>query len=302
MVGRIKNFLNHPKESFRYHVLRMPFLPDRIRVEIMWRQWMDYPLNLNNPTTFNEKLQWLKLYDRNPLYTKLVDKYAVKDYVANIVGEEYIIPTLAVWDTVDEIDLSSLPNQFVLKTTHDSGGVCICKNKETFDWGKAKEKLDKSLHFDYYKLAAEWPYKNVPRRIIAEKYLEDSSFHELRDYKFFCFDGECKALFIATDRQNREEPYFSFFDRDFNYLGITQGHPQPPVLPEKPQNYDLMIELAEKLSKGFPQVRVDFYEVNGKVYFGELTFFHHSGIVPFEPQEWDYTFGDWLKLPKTKRR
>jgi hypothetical protein len=162
--------------------------------------------------------------------------------------------------------------------------------------------LNKSICFDYYKVAAEWPYKNVPRKIIAEEYLEDNTYHELRDYKFFCFDGVCKALFIATDRQNRKEPYFSFFDKNFNYLDITQGHPQPPVLPEKPHNFDLMIELAERLSKGFPHLRVDFYEVNGRVYFGELTFFHHSGIVPFEPREWDNILGEWLKLPKTKRR
>ena len=303
MVERIKNFMSHPKESIRYHILRLPFLPDRLRIEIMWRQWMNYPLNLKKPTTFNEKLQWLKLYDRNPLYTKLVDKYAAKDYVASIIGKEYVIPTIAVWDNVEDIDLSKLPSQFVLKTTHDSGGVCICRDKDSFDFEKAKEKLDHSLHYDYYKLAAEWPYKNVYRRIMAEEYLEPAqNVKDLPDYKFFCFDGECKALFIATDRQNREEPYFSFFDIDFNFLGITQGHPQPPVIPAKPQNYDLMIELAEKLSKGFPQVRVDFYEVNGKVYFGELTFFHHSGIVPFEPQKWDYIFGEWLKLPKTKRR
>lgn len=302
MVGRIKFFLSHPKESIRFHVLRIPYLPDKLRIKIVWRQWMDYPLNLNNPKTYNEKLQWLKLYDRNPLYTQLVDKYAVKDYVAQIIGPQYIIPTLAVWDDVDDIDLSILPNQFVLKTTHDSGGVCICRDKSSFDLSKAKEKLNKSICFDYYKVAAEWPYKNVPRKIIAEEYLEDNTYHELRDYKFFCFDGVCKALFIATDRQNRKEPYFSFFDKNFNYLDITQGHPQPPVLPEKPHNFDLMIELAERLSKGFPHLRVDFYEVNGRVYFGELTFFHHSGIVPFEPREWDNIFGEWLKLPKTKRR
>lgn len=302
MMGRIKRILNNPEGYIRYYLLRMPFLPDIIRIKLMWEKWMDYPLNLKNPTTYNEKLQWMKLYDRNPLYTRLVDKYAVKDYVKGIIGEQYIIPTLAVWDNVEDIDITQLPDQFVLKTTHDSGGVCICSDKNSFNFEAAKEKLIRSLHFDYYKLAAEWPYKNVPRRIIAEEYLEDDNYHELRDYKFFCFSGEVKALFIATERQHRTEPYFDFFDRDFNHLDIIQGHPQAPVPPEKPINYELMIELAEELSKDFSQLRVDFYEVNGKVYFGELTFFHHSGMVPFEPQKWDYIFGEWLKLPKTKRR
>lgn len=300
MKNRIKRLLNKPKDYIRYSILRIPFLPDTLRIRIMWNKWMDYPLNLKHPKTFNEKLQWMKLNDRNPLYTKLVDKYAVKEYVKDIIGAQYIIPTLAVWDSVEEMDISKLPNQFVLKTTHDSGGVCICKDKKNFDITAARSKLNKSLNFDYYKLASEWPYKNVPRRIIAEQYLEDDRYHELRDYKFFCFSGHVKALFIATERQSRKEPYFSFFDRDYNYLGITQGHPQPPIPPEKPDNYELMIELAEKLSNGFPQVRVDFYEVNGKVYFGELTFFHHSGIVPFEPQKWDDIFGEWFVLPEKK--
>ena len=300
MIDRIKRVLNNPKDFFRYYVLRIPFLPDRLRIRIMWNKWMDYPLNLKHPKTFNEKLQWMKLNDRNPLYTKLVDKYSVKGYVKKIIGEQYIIPTLAIWDKVEDIDFEKLPNQFVLKTTHDSGGVCICKDKASFDFEAAKDKLNKSMNFDYYKLAAEWPYKNVPRRIIAEEYLEDNHYHELRDYKFFCFSGQVKALFIATERQTRKEPYFSFFDRDYNYLGITQGHPQPPVPPEKPDNYELMIALEEKLSKDLPQVRVDFYDVNSHVYFGELTFFHHSGIVPFEPRKWDDTFGEWFVLPEKK--
>lgn len=297
-MSKLQSFINHPAQSFRNTLLRIPFLTDRMRIKLIWKRWMDYPLNLEHPKTFNEKLQWMKLYDRNPLYTTLVDKYAVKDYVKEIIGEQYIIPTLGVWESVEDIDFAKLPNQFVLKTTHDSGGVCICRNKSSFDFDAAKKKLKDSLHYDYYKLAAEWPYKNVPRRIIAEEYLEDNYYHELRDYKFFCFAGEVKALFIATERQTRKEPYFSFFDRDYNHLDVVQGHPQAPVPPEKPFNYDLMIQLAETLSKDFPQVRVDFYEVNGKVYFGELTFFHHSGIVPFEPRKWDYVFGEWFQLPK----
>ena len=278
------------------------FWPDSVWLRFIYWHRLHRNLNLKNPRRFTEKLNWLKLHDRNPLYTILVDKYEVKQYIKEILGEQMVIPSYGVWNHFDDIDFDQLPEKFVMKCTHDSGRFCICKDKTAFDIQSAKSKLEKSMNNNFFWWTREWPYKNVPRKIIAEEYLEDNTYHELRDYKFFCFDGVCKALFIATDRQNRKEPYFSFFDKNFNYLDITQGHPQPPVLPEKPHNFDLMIELAERLSKGFPHLRVDFYEVNGRVYFGELTFFHHSGIVPFEPREWDNIFGEWLKLPKTKRR
>ena len=256
-------------------------------------------LDLENPQTFNEKLQWLKLYDRKPIYTTMVDKYKVKKYVADIIGEEYIIPTIGVWNNFDEIDFDALPNQFVLKCTHDSGGLIICRDKSKLDINAAREKINKALRRDYYLYSREWPYKAVKPRIIAENYMEDTKTAELRDYKFFCFDGEVKAMFIATDRASKiEETKFDFFDENYNHLPFTNGHPNADVLPEKPEKFELMKELASKLSKGIPYLRVDFYEVDGKIYFGELTFYHWSGFVPFEPTQWDYTLGEWITLPE----
>lgn len=237
-------------------------------------------LNLKAPETYTEKLQWLKLYDRRPEYVKMVDKYEVKKYVADIIGEEYIIPTLGVWDRFEDIDFDALPDQFVLKCTHDSGGLAICKDKSTFDIAAAKEKIEKSLKENYYWHSREWPYKNVNPRIIAEVYMEDETTQELRDYKFFAFDGTVKALFIASERYAAEETKFDFFDENFNHLPFTNGHPNAKIMPEKPVTFEKMKQLAAKLSAGIPQVRVDFYEVNGKIYFGELTFAHWGGLMP----------------------
>ena len=262
---------------------------------------LGYKLNLDNPQTYNEKLQWLKLYDRKPIYTTMVDKYEVKQYVSNIIGEEYIIPTLGVWDRFDNIDFSSLPDQFVLKCTHDSGGLVICKDKAALDLKKARKKISSCLRKNYYYKFREWPYKNVKPRIIAEQYMEDSSTSELRDYKFFCFDGVPKALFIASDRQDSStDTKFDFFDMDFHHLDFTNGHPNAEKEINKPETFEEMKQLSEKLSQNIPHVRVDFYEVDGRVYFGELTFTHWSGLMPFDPESWDYTFGSWITLPETK--
>lgn len=256
-------------------------------------------LNLDNPQTYNEKLQWLKLHDRKPIYTTMVDKYEVKQYVADIIGEEYIIPTLGVWDRFEDIDFSKLPDQFVLKCTHDSGGLVICKDKSKFDVAAAKEKINKSLRTNYYLHGREWPYKNVKPRIIAEQYMEDCGTQELRDYKIFTFDGVARALFIASERQtSSQETKFDFYDMDFRHLPFTNGHPNADALPAKPETFETMRMLAEKLSENIPHLRVDFYEVNGKAYFGELTFSHWSGMMPFNPPEWDKRFGEWIKLPE----
>lgn len=273
------------------------FLPDKVFLELVYWSRMGQKLNLDCPQTYNEKLQWIKLYCRDPIYTKLVDKYAVKDHVANLVGNEYVVPTLGVWDSFDDIDFDRLPDQFVLKCTHDSGGLVICRSKKDLDLCAAKNKIEKCLKRNYYWNAREWPYKNTKPRILAEPYLEDRATKELRDYKFFCFNGEPKALFVATERQTPgEEVKFDFFDMEYNHIEVKNGHPNAKVLPEKPQQFGLMKELAKKLSQNIPHVRVDFYEINGKVYFGEMTFFHFSGMVPFEPEEWDYTFGSWIQL------
>lgn len=283
-----------------YYALRFThldyLLPDKTFLKLKYRCYTGRKLNLNPPVLYTEKLQWLKLYNRNQLLSKLVDKYEVKDYVSKMIGEQYVIPTIGVWNKVEDIDFQSLPNQFVLKCTHDSGGLVICRDKSKLDIIAAKKKLRKSLKNNFYMAGREWPYKNVPRRIIAEEYMEDQETGELRDYKFFCFDGDAKILFVATDRQNREEPFFDFYDMNYKHLNIRSGHPNANIPPAKPKNFELMKELASRLSKGFSHVRVDFYEVNGRVYFGEMTFFHHTGMVLFEPEEWNKTFGDWIKL------
>lgn len=254
-------------------------------------------LDLENPKTFNEKLQWLKLYDRKPEYTMMVDKYKVREYIAEKLGEEYLIPLLGVWDDPEEIDFDKLPNQFVLKCNHNSGlGMCICKDKSKLDIKKVKSELRKGLKQDYYLHGREWPYKDVPRKIICEKYMVDESGYELKDYKIFCFNGEPKALFVATDRMT--DTKFDFFDVEFNHLPFTNGHPNAEKEIAKPQNLDEMLKVASVLSKGIPQVRIDLYNINGKILFGEMTFSHWSGMVPFEPNKWDERFGEWIVLPK----
>ena len=274
-------------------------IPDKLFLKYRYWRVFHKRLNLKNPQTFNEKIQWLKLYDRKPEYTKMVDKYEAKKYIASVIGAKYIIPTLGVWEHFDDIDFETLPDKFVLKTTHDSGTIVICKNKNEFDYKDAKKKLEKRLHYNYYKMHREWPYKNVKPRIIAEKYMEDSATKELRDYKLFTFNGVVKALFIATERQNpNEETKFDFFDENLKHLDLKNGHPNATVPPACPETFNEMKILAEKLSKNIPHLRCDFYEINGKVYFGELTFSHWSGLTPFEPESWDLVFGNWICLPK----
>lgn len=278
-------------------------LPDKAFLKLKFRLRMGKKLNLKDPQTFSEKLQWLKLYDRRPEYTVMVDKVRAKEYVASKLGEEYIIPTLGVWDDPDKIDFDALPDRFVLKCNHNSGvGMYICKDKSKMDVEKVKANLRKGLKENYFILNREWPYKDVPRRILAEKFIDPvPGLNDLPDYKFFCFDGEVKGLFIATDRQNpNEEVKFDFFDADFNHLPFRQGHENANNTPQKPRNFELMKQAAAKLSKGIPQVRIDFYEVGDKVLFGELTFFHFSGMMPFRPEEWDKRFGDMLTLPGEK--
>lgn len=272
-------------------------IPDKIYLDIRFRKVFGRGINWKNPKTYNEKLQWLKIHDRKPIYTTMVDKFEVKQYVADRIGEEYIIPTLGVWDSVEDIDFDKLPEQFVLKCTHDSGGLVICPDKSKLDVDAAKKKLAHSLKQNFFWSGREWPYKNVKPRIIAEKYMVDESGYELKDYKFFCFGGEPKALFIASDRQlEGEEVKFDFFDMDFHHLPFRNGHPNATHPIACPPAFEKMKELAAVLSKGIPQLRVDFYDINGQVYFGELTFFHHSGLETFEPAQWDEKFGEWIKL------
>ena len=266
---------------------------------------MGEKLDLNNPKTFTQKLQWLKLYNRKPEYTTMVDKYAVKEYVANIIGKEHIIPTLGVWNSANEIDWDALPNQFVLKTTHGGGGggVVICKDKATFDRVATKEKLSKSLKSDIYWIFREWPYKNVTKQIIAEQYLSELSSTDLIDYKFFCFNGNVLYCQVIKDRSTLET--IDFFDTNWehqDFIGLLNNDvikkSKQPI--SQPVNFSEMVSFAQKLSKGIPFVRVDFYNLAGKIYFGELTFFPASGLGKFEPKEWDVTLGNYLSLPAEK--
>ena len=300
-MSAFNNYLKHPQEVLSVMLMRTNFLySDEIYIKLLFRLAMGYKLDLKNPKTYSEKLQWLKLHDHNPKYTKLVDKLAVKEIVKEKIGEQYVIPTLGVWERPEDIDWNNLPNQFVLKTTHGGGntGVVICKDKGSFNEGKAIEKLKESLKQDLYRKLREWPYKDVPRRIIAEKYIEAEN-NDLPDYKFFCFDGEVKALFIGTERGSGDVK-FDYFDAEFNHLDLMQAHPMSGKELPKPIHFEEMKQIAGNLSRGIPHVRIDLYNVNGSIYFGEYTFYHHGGITPFHPKEWDDIFGSWITLPANK--
>lgn len=270
---------------------------DKNYIRLKFYQRMGYFPNINNPQTFNEKLQWLKLYDRKPKYTQMVDKYEAKKYVASIIGKEYIIPTYGVWDRFDDIDFCSLPDQFVLKCTHDSGGLVICKDKSKLNINEVRQKIEKSLRTNYYLSGREWPYKNVKPRIIAEKYLEDTQSCELRDYKFFCFGGVARCYKIDFDRF--VEHHANYYDIEGNILQFGESN-LPPIYSreiEVPGTISKMKDFAEKLSKEIPFLRADFYDADGKLYFGELTFYPASGMGKFTSDEWDHLLGSWIKLP-----
>lgn len=275
-------------------------VPDDKYLVREYKAVMGKELDLNDPKTFNEKMQWLKLYDRRPEYTQMVDKYAVKDYVSEKIGSEYIIKTIGVWDHFEDIDFDSLPERFVLKCTHDSGGLAICRDKKTFDKEKANKKLTKCLKNNYYYMSREWPYKSVKPRIIAEEYMEDPELAELRDYKFFCFNGEPKCFKIDFDRFiGHRANYYDIEGKllPFGESNVLPDHTRDIAMPRKLKE---MLELARKLSEGIPFLRVDFYEVGDRIYFGELTFYPASGLGPYTDEEWDLKLGSWIKLPDRK--
>ena len=274
-------------------------IPDKLYLSLLFRHRMGYWMDWNNPRTFNEKLQWLKLFDRHDEYSRLVDKYEVKEYVTDIIGEEYIIPTLGVWNSFDEIDFSKLPDKFVLKCTHDSGGVVICHDKPTFDFTAARKKLNHNMHMIFYYNGREFPYKNVKPRIIAEKYME-SGGNDLIDYKFYCFDGSAKYCQVIANRSKDET--IDFYDREWKhqpFIGLFPTAHHAPKPHHAPKHYDIMVNIADKLSQdvGAPFVRIDLYNIHDKIYFGEITFFPLSGMGFFRPQEWDLKLGEYIKLP-----
>lgn len=304
-IKRAINYLLHNRTQFMDSCIKnLGFMiPDKLYLSLRYRCLMGSWINWEKPQTFTEKLQWLKLYNRKPEYTTMVDKYAVKQYVANIIGEEYIIPTLGVWDRFDDIDFNSLPNQFVLKTTHGGGGggVVICRDKTTFNKEAASTKLNQSLNSDIHSGLREWPYKNVPKRIIAEKFMAPEKSvapKDLPDYKFFCFNGEPKYCQVIRDRHTKET--IDFYNMEWNHQEFVGLNPVAcngltPVA--RPENLDEMKDICRKLAKDIPFVRVDLYVIDDKKYFGELTFYPASGMGVFTPEEWNRKLGDLLTLP-----
>ena len=297
-MNRLIKALKDPYYVFGV-ILRIlsPFIKDD-EFFVKWEYYFDTHkrLNLNNPRSFNEKLQWLKLYDRQDKYALLVDKYEVKKYVKEQIGEEYIIPTIGVWDRFEDIDFDRMPNQFVLKTTHDSGSVFICKDKSKIKKASLAKKLKRSLHRNYYWKHRETPYKTVKPRIIAEQYMIDESGYELKDYKIFCFHGEPRFIEVDFDRFIQHKR--NIYSTSWKLLPFEIEYPSnPAVIHDKPVCLSEMLDVASKLSQGMPHVRVDLYVINDKIYFGELTLYHGSGVERFIPEKWNYILGDMIKLP-----
>jgi hypothetical protein len=272
-------------------------ISDKLYLKSMYYFQLGKKLDLGNPKTFNEKLQWLKIYDRRPQYTKLVDKYLVRDYISKTIGEQYLIPLIDVYDDVKDIDWDMLPNRFVLKCTHGSGCNIICEDKKKLDIETSIKKLNKWMKRNYYFHAREWSYRNVKPRIICERYMIDESGFELKDYKFMCFNGKVKCSFVCLNRNSATGLNVDFYDLDWKPMPFERHFPNSGIVVPKPKNYNKMIEFAEKLSKGIPFVRVDFYEANGALYFGELTFFPGAGFEEFTPEKYDYLLGSWIELP-----
>ena len=272
------------------------YMADEEVLKRLFKAQLGVDLSLEHPCNFNEKLQWLKLHDRNPEYTIMVDKYAAKKWVAERIGKEHIIPTLGVWEHFDDIDFDALPDQFVLKCTHDSGGLVIVKDKGKLDKTSAKHKIEKCLKRNYYWLGREWPYKSVPPRIIAEKYMIDESGVDLKDYKIFNFSGEPKLIQVDYDRFVEHKR--NLYTTDWQYIEATIKYPTNPNHQiDRPKQLEKMLELARVLSTGVPHVRTDFYCIDNQVYFGEMTFYHGSGFEKFSPEILGEEMGKWIKLP-----
>jgi len=298
----ISEYIKHPQKIVLGILNHCWFLfSDRVSLKLQYRINLGRKLNLKNPTRFTEKLQWLKLYNRKPEYTNMVDKIAVKDYVASIIGNKHIIPTFGTWQHFDDIDFDSLPEKFVLKTNHGGGGcdVILCRKKDMFDKSRAKIVIERSLKHRVYPYLREWPYKNVRPMILAEQLLDDI---DVPDYKFYCFNGIPKVLLIASNRFSTHN--FNYFDMDFRPLQIISlfGDPVNSDLVKRPSQFEKMKDIASRLSKGIPHVRVDLYEVKGNVFFGELTFFDSSGFDNMNSDTVDLEWGSWITLPLRKSR
>lgn len=302
-MGKIMRFLT--RKDIRFSVLSkygfLNWMSDERHIKTKFKYELGYDLDLSNPKTYNEKIQWLKLNDRQDKYTVMVDKYLVKEYVSSKIGEEHVIPLLGgPYYSFEEIDFTQLPNQFVIKTNHDCGGIVICKDKANFDYSNAKRIMNSHLKKNYYYTCREWPYKNVNSCIFVEKYVSDFDDsgvkrNQLTDYKFICFNGVPKIVCVCTDRMSGNVK-FDYYDMEGIHLPFTWVHPQGDVKGELPTKFEEMKQYAKVLSEGCPCVRIDFYESNESVYFGEMTFFHQGGFAKIEPEEWDLKLGDWIVL------
>ncbi len=300
MNHKITDFIRNPFLIFNWLGAKglLDWMDDRNYLKLRFRASTGMPLELENPKTFSEKIQWLKLYNRNPKYKQMVDKIAVKDFVSGIIGEEYIIPTLAVYEKVEDIDITLLPDRFVLKCSHDSGGIVICRDKAMFDRHAAFKKLRHAMARDYYKWCREYPYKDVPHRILAEQYIGNGN-SDLWDYKLMCYNGKCRQILVCTGRDSGNL-CFDFFDLKWNHLPFINDNRYGnanysiPI----PQNLETMILLADKLSKAVntPFCRIDLYNTQGKIYFGEITFSPIGGFGQFAPPEWDCILGNMIHL------
>lgn len=297
MGKNFKNLLLVIKDFSEQYILK--FMDDKMFLKFYYRISTGNRLNLNKPRTFNEKIQWLKLYNQKPEYTIMADKYLAKEYVGKKIGKQYIIPLLGVWDSPDEIDFDKLPDQFVLKCNHNSGtGMCICRDKASLDIAKVKKKLKKGMKEDFFLHGREWVYKNIPRKIIAEQFMTDESGYELKDYKIFCFDGIPKLIEVDFDRyttghkRNLYTTNWKLMNAEIKYKHVKDKRI------ERPQCLDKLLELAGILSEGIPHVRVDFYVINEAIYFGELTFYHESGLAQFRPESLEVKMGKYIKLPE----
>lgn len=296
-MKKILSYIFHPSKIIIYFASRNKIrISDERYLKMLYKLIIGKKLNLDNPKTFNEKLQWLKLNDRKDIYTMMVDKYEVKKYILDIIGEEFVIPTIGIYNSFDEINFDELPEQFVMKCTHDSGGVVIVKDKSNFDKIKARKKLEKSLNLNFYYLGREWPYKNVKPRIIIEKYMGDN----LNDYKIMCFNGNPYYSFVCSDRSSEKGLHVTFFNDKWEKMNFERHYPSSKEEIVKPLNFDKMLELSKKLSRDIPFVRVDWYEIDNKIFFGELTFYPGGGFEEFSPIEWDYKLGELIDLEGVK--
>lgn len=305
MLGKIIKALNRPQVVLLHIINKINFkiIPDAIFLKLKYKLMTEKKLDLDAPKTFNEKLQWLKLHDRKPEYTLMVDKYEVRRYIANTIGEEYLIPLLGVYNSFEEIDFDLVPNQFVLKPNHTSGNIFICKDKSKIDFAGLKREVSKWLRLRYYWVHREWPYKNIKPRIICEQYMVEESGVELKDYKLMCFNGEVKCVFVCLNRYSRKGMNIDVYDANWQLMPFGRKyHSNSGRRIGKPKNFAKMIEFAERLSKNIPFLRVDFYEVKGQLYFGELTFYPGSGYEEFSPESYDHLLGSWLELPEKTAR